>query len=209
MRKALIILLLALPAIIAAQNNNEKARQQIQKLAGLIQSYKNIRIEFTYNLENTESKINENRDGTMWISGNRYRLMIAGQIIVNDGKSLYTYMPDAQEVQINEVTADDDNLSPLAIITGYEKKYRIKYLREDNKRNMVIDITPIECKKFYKIRLEIDTQTSQLTKFSLHDRSGSVYSYLIRKFEVNREVQPNYFTFNPADYPGIEVVDLR
>jgi outer membrane lipoprotein-sorting protein len=209
MRKTLIIILLAIPTLLLAQNNNEKARQQIQKLAGLIQSYKNIRIEFTYNLENKESKINENRDGTMWISGNRYRLMIAGQIIVNDGKSLYTYMPDAQEVQINEVSADDDNLSPLAIITGYEKKYRIKYIREENKRTMVVDLTPNEGKKFYKIRLEIDTHTNQLMKFSLHDRSGSVYSYLIRKFEVNRDIQTGYFTFNPADYPGIEVVDLR
>ncbi len=130
MRKALIILLLALPAILAAQNNNEKARQQIQKLAGLIQSYKNIRIEFTYNLENKESKINENRDGTMWISGNRYRLMIAGQIIVNDGTSLYTYMPDAQAVQINAVSADDDNLSPLALITA-TKRNTAQILREE------------------------------------------------------------------------------
>jgi outer membrane lipoprotein carrier protein len=208
MKKLLFLIALLSYMALPAQNHNEKATAALRDLASSLKNTKQIRIEFTFKLDNKEARIHEEKKGTMWLSGNKYKIMLDGQIIVNDGKVIYTYLPQANEVQISEPDAEGQNLSPLSIISNYENKYRIKYIKE-RKGVMVVDLLPLEGSRFYKIRLELQSADNQLKSVALFEREGNTFTYLVDRFESPRSVDPSLFTFNKSDYPGVEVVDLR
>ncbi len=195
-----------------SQNNNNKAQALLDRTSAAIKAYKNMKVEFSYDMDNKESKIHESKKGLLLVEGEKYRLNIAGQIIINDSKAVYTYIPDAKEVQINELGDKDDNITPTSLLDSYQKKYRIKYIREEMQgaaNVMVIDLLPLEGKKFFKIRVVIDTKKNQLVSFALHDKNGNIYSYNISVFQTNLEMKANTFVFKASDYPGVEVVDMR
>lgn len=208
MKKFLLLIALFGYMALPAQNHNDKAAAALRDLASKLKNSKQVRIEFTFRLDNKEARIHEEKKGTMWLSGNKYKIMLDGQIILNDGKAIYTYLPQAREVQISEPEAEGQSLSPLSIISDYENKYRIKYIKE-RKGIMVVDLLPLEGSRFYKIRLEIISADNQLKSVALHEREGNIFSYHIDRMEAPRSVDPSFFTFNKNDYPGAEIVDLR
>lgn len=208
MKKLFLLISLLGSLALPAQNHNDKAAAALRDLASKLKNSKQVRIEFTFRLDNKEARIHEEKKGTMWLSGNKYKIMLEGQIILNDGKAIYTYLPQAREVQISEPEAEGQSLSPLSIISDYENKYRIKYIKE-RKGVMVVDLLPLEGSRFYKIRLEIISADNQLKSVALHEREGNIFSYQIDRLEAPRSVDPSLFTFNKSDYPGVEIVDLR
>ena len=206
------------PLFIQAQYGSEKAQNQLKSLAQTLQSSKNIRIQFTL-AQNTEKAsssksdaektvLSQPKQGTLWISENKFRLMLDGQIIINDGKTLYTYLPQANEIQINDASASENELNPLTLLKTYQQNYRSKYIREEN-GYLIVDLLPLNENRFYKIRLEISTANNSPRSISLYDRNGNTTTYQIDKFELNKDVDPSIFTFNPDDYKNAEVVDLR
>lgn len=218
MKKYIIILLSFAPLFIQAQYGSEKAQNQLKSLAQTLQSAKNIRIQFTL-AQNTEKAsssksdaektvLSQPKQGILWISENKFRLMLDGQIIINDGKTLYTYLPQANEIQINDASASENELNPLTLLKTYQQNYRSKYIREEN-GYLIVDLLPLNENRFYKIRLEISTSNNSPRSISLYDRNGNTTTYQIDKFELNKDVDPSIFTFNPDDYKNAEVVDLR
>ena len=92
----------------------------------------------------------------------------------------------------------------------FEKGYKYKYVgaKAENRRRLhVIDLFPEESDAFMKVTLAVDAAKNQLHKITIHDKNGGTYTYLITAFSSNTTVKP--FTFNAADFPGVEVIDLR
>lgn len=197
---------------LSAQNRDEKAKTVIAELASTIRSYKNMRIEFAYKMDNDDSKIHESKEGMLLVQGEKYRLTIAGQIIINDSKAIYSYLPEAKEVQINPVDEESQQLTPTGILADYEKNYRIKYIREEKmgvRDILVADLVPHEGKKYYKVRIKVDTRTKQPVSFAMYEKSGSVFTYDLNRLDADIAMKPGMFEFKPADYPGVDVVDMR
>lgn len=208
MKKYLILLLAFTPVFVQAQYSSEKAQNQLQSLAQTLKSAQNIRIQFTLSQTADKASASKPNQGTLWISGNKFRLMLDGQIIVNDGKTLFTYLPEANEIQINDANSSHNELNPLTLLTSYQQNYRSKYIREEDNR-MIIDLLPLNENRFYKIRIEILTSNNYPSKISLYERNGTTLTYQIDRFELNKDVNSSIFLFNPADYKNAEVVDLR
>lgn len=212
-RKFLTAMLLVATVMSAmAQNQDGKAKTAIAKLASNIRGYKNMRIEFAYKMDNDESKIHESKQGTLLVQGEKYRLNIAGQMVINDGKALYAYLPEAKEVQINPLDEDSQSLTPTGILSGYEKKYRVKYIREEKmglRSILIADLIPNEGKKFFKVRIKLDTRTLQPVSFAMYEKSGTVFTYDLNRLDHDIQMKPKMFEFKTSDYPGVEVVDMR
>lgn len=208
MRKLLLLIALLSYLVLPAQNHNEKASAALRDLAAKLKNTKQIRIEFTFKLDNKEAHVHEEKKGTMWLAGNKYKIMLNGQIIISDGKAIYTFLPQAREVQISEPDIEGQSLSPLSILSNYESKYRIKYIKQ-RKGLLVVDLLPFEGSRFYKIRLELQSTDNQLKSITLFEREGNTFTYLVDQFDTQRNPDPSLFIFNKNDYPGVEVVDLR
>ncbi len=216
MGRLIIILLTALISIQAfgqdEDKGDKKSNEILDRLTAKTEAYKTIRVEFAYKMENTDAGIDERTDGTLIIEGDKYRLNIAGQIVICDGTTVWTYIEDAEEVQINSVDESEETITPGKLLTSYNKDYRSKFIKEDFMYGTtvnIIDLTPIEGKSYYKVRLVIDKEKDQLHEITIYDKNGSTYSYIINKFEPNVEVPASTFTFNKAEFPDAEVIDMR
>ncbi len=172
-----------------------------------------MKAEFSYTLENPQAKIKETQSGSILLSGAKYKLDIAGQEVICDGKTIWTYMKEAKEVQINDVDPDAEGIKPSEIFTMYEKGFLYKFVDEKNVGGKVVqnlELTPTDkTKEFFKIKLSIDKSSKQIVKSIIFDKNGNRYTYSIKKFSPNFAVNAATFSFDTKKHPGVEVVDLR
>jgi len=214
-------LILLLPALFLFNYSNAqvekdatKAKQILDAVAQQTKSYSTIEISFSYTMEDKKKKINETKTGTACMKGEKYWLDFAGQNIICDGKTVWTYIKDANEVQINTVNPDNDqSINPSKLLTSYDKNFTPKFIKEEiraGKTFQIIDLTPTKGRSYYKIRVEIDKATKQISKSIVYDKNGSTtYIYSVTKFTPNKVIPDTKFTFKNSDHPGVEVVDLR
>lgn len=192
--------------------NLKRSEEVLREFSEKTESYESIKAEFTYKMENREAGINESKDGVIWISGDKYHLSIAGQVVISDGTTLWTYLRDADEVQVNTVEEDSESLTPSSLLTSYDDDYKSKFIKETflyGTTVNIIELIPMEGKTYYKVRLVIDKDSHQLHEAAIFDKNGSTYSYVIKSFEPNINPEPGKFTFDPGDYPEVEVIDMR
>jgi outer membrane lipoprotein carrier protein len=208
MNKIFTILLIALSSTLFAQD--QVAKDILDKLSTTTKSYKNMTIGFDFIFENTSQNIKETQKGILILEADNFRLEMDAQTVINNGESQWVYLADMNEVQIMEHDPEDDMMSPNKLFTIYEKGYKYTYVgaeAEKGKRLQIIDLFPEESSAFMKVTLAVDAAKNQLHKITIHDKNGGTYTYLITAFSSNTTVKP--FTFNAADFPEVEVIDLR
>ena len=210
-----IALLIFCSATFVFAQNDKKAKQILTQVSAKYKSLNSLKADFSYTIESEKDKINETQNGVVFLMSkyNKYRINIAGQEIISDGKNSWTYLKQANEVQINPLETGDDIMNPSQIFTMYEKGFDYLFVEEkvNNKRKTeIIDLSPIDKKKkFFKIRLTIDKETKQLSQMKIFDKNGNKYTYTIKNFTSNPVLENTFFTFEVKKYPGVEVIDLR
>ena len=214
MKKILLSVLIVtlFSSFIYGQVDDTKSRTILDKVSAKAKSYKNMKFSFTYVMVDKKNKINDTLQGKIVMSGNKFNLDFMERKIISDGKTVWTYDPDAEEVQINSVKEDQDAFNPGKLLTAYDKSFRsklIKTITEKGRQYHIIDLYPKKGKAYYKIRLKIDKKDMRVVKGTVYNKDNVTYSYIVKKFESNLTLAENYFTFNPKDYPDVEVVDLR
>jgi outer membrane lipoprotein-sorting protein len=209
MKKILSGLTLLVFTISGFAQVDKKATAILDEVSVKTKSYKTIKIDFTYAMDNDKEKIHDKFKGTLVSKGDKYKLTAAGQDVISDGKTVWTYLKDANEVQINNVGDDDDSFTPTKLLSGYNKDYKSKFIEEKG-NNQVIELYPLKKgKSFTKVRLTIDKTKKQISRFVIYDRNGSTFSYIVDKFVSDQAISDAVFTFNKAEHPGVEVSDMR
>jgi outer membrane lipoprotein-sorting protein len=191
---------------------DKKSREVLDRLTAKTEAYATIKVEFNYKMKNIEADIDENIEGTLFVKGGKYRLLIAGQLVICDGETIWTYIEDAEEVQINAVEDSEETITPGNLLTSYSEDYKSKYIRETFQYGTtvhIIDLTPKEGKSYYKVQVIIDKAKDQLLEITIFDKNGSTYSYIINSFITNFELADSQFIFNADEYPDADIVDMR
>ena len=209
MKKLLIIASLAILSVSGFAQNDKKATAILDEVSAKTKLYKTIKIDFTYAMDNAKEKIHDKFKGTLLSKGDKYKLTAAGQDVISDGKTMWTYLKDANEVQINNAGEDDDSFTPTKLLSGYGKDYKSKFIEEKG-NDQIIELYPLKKgKTFTKVQLTIDKSKKQISRFIIFDRSGSTFSYIVDKFVADQVIADNVFTFNKAEHPGVEINDMR
>ncbi|RLD54849.1 MAG: hypothetical protein DRJ05_13970 [Bacteroidetes bacterium] len=215
MKSISLIIAIAMSVSLIAQNNekgDKKSNEIMDKFTVKTESYNNFMAEFTYKMENEEAGIDESKVGELTVEGNKYNLKIAGQEVISDGETIWTYIEDAEEVQVNDVEEGEDAITPNNLLTAYNKDYKSNFVKEAfvyGTSAYIIDLKPSEGKSFSKVRLTIDKEELQILEITIFDKNGSTYSYIISKFDPNIEIDEGLFSFDSNKFPDVDVVDMR
>jgi outer membrane lipoprotein carrier protein len=191
---------------------DKKAVTILDDLSNKTKAYKNIRIEFSYVMENKTENIKESKDGTVLLKGDKFNLDISGQNVISDGKTSWTYIKDADEIHINNVNKDDESISFNKLLTNYNKDFKSKLIREEKQGLInvyIIDLTPKKGETYHKVRLTINKDKMQVISAVVFDKNGSTYSYIVKKFLPDAPLSDDLFTFKTSDHPKAEVIDMR
>ncbi len=216
MKKLLIGALIIIESGVTAFAQSEvKAKEILAEVSKKYRTYDVIKTEFSYTLENPQAKIKETQSGTLFVKSkvNKYKVILKGQELISDGKNQWTYLKADKEVQLSEVDNSSDALNPAKIFTIYEKGFKSVYTNDSKLNGKTlhnIDLTPLDAKRsFFKVKLQIDKLSKQITNAVIFDKNGNKYTYTIKTFMPNVKVPESTFAFDSKLYPGVELVDLR
>lgn len=197
-----------------AQQGDPKAKAILANVTKKINTIKNIKASFSLNLSSANNKVKETKKGQIQLKGNKYRVAIGGQEIICDNKTVWTYVKDANEVQISSYNPAEQTISPAKLFTNfYDKEYNYKYLgvrMSQNKKCDAIELIPIsKGKQFAKIEILIDQATSIIIGGNVFEKNGNRIQYDVTSFVPNAPLADALFSFDAKKYPNVETVDLR
>jgi outer membrane lipoprotein carrier protein len=211
------ILLLFAAGVSAQQQQKSTGDKEAEKLLNTIskryKNFKSMKADFVYTIESKADKMQEKQNGTLFVKGNKFKLDIAGQMIICDNQTLWTYSKEVNEVQVTNYNPKENAIRLDDIFTMYGKGFLYKITEEKKegaKEIAIVELTPKDKKKnYFKIKLTIDKTNQAITKSMVYDKNGSIHSYNITNQFPNIKVDDKTFTFDASKYPKVEVIDLR
>lgn len=189
-----------------------KATELLKQASAKIRSYNTLEIDFAYEMANTAMNINEKMTGKVWSKGDRYYMKVGDNVFISDGKTVWNYLDDLEEVHINTVDNADGGITPTGLMANFEKDFRGKYIRQETfqgKRVDIIDLVPNTAGAFFKYRLALDASSLLPAYITAHDRQGGTFTYTFNQIKPNVNVPDSRFVFNIKDFPGADIIDLR
>ena len=193
MRYFMTLLFVLLAYAVFAQND-PKAKEILDKAAAKFKAYPAAEIDFTLTMENPSENIHEMHEGKAWMKGNLYKLNVMDVENYYDGKNIYTYMPEVQEVNIKN---PNEGFDQKLVSTGNDITY-IELFPTDKSRN------------FTKIGIWVNPATSSIQKVTSFGKDGNNVLITIKSIKQSSPVPADsFFKFDPAKHPEVEVIDLR
>tara|TARA_Y100000385_G_scaffold63018_1_gene61977 strand:- start:421 stop:1083 length:663 start_codon:yes stop_codon:yes gene_type:complete len=177
----------------------------LSEVSNKVKSYENIQIDFKYSLENTRENVKQDTRANITLKGDNYVLNMLGVTRIFDGKTIYTIVPEDEEVTISNYSKEDDkSISVSEMLTFYENGYNYKMDIQQNIRGrkiQFIKLSPIDSNTEIKnILLGIDMQTKHIYKLIQIDSSGTSYTITVNSFKTNQPISQNLFIFDEEKY---------
>ncbi len=193
-----------------------KAKEILDKLSVTTKSFKTIQIDFSFTLENKKNNVTQTNEGEVTLKGKSYKLHmpVFSMDVYCDGTTTWSYLTEAKECNISGVEEEKEgSLNPANIFTIYEKGFNFTYIAEENfagKTVQVIDLFPVDkSKEFIKVRLYVDKVKSQIAKAQTFNKDGNTYTLALKTMKTNVDLKDDYFKFDKAKFPGVQMNDMR
>jgi outer membrane lipoprotein carrier protein len=213
MKTFLACLFGVLISISSSAQYDPKALQILEAMSNKYKSISAFEANIAYTLTNDVEKISEEFKGKITVKGDKFRLSLPEQEVINNGSIIWTYLPGAKEVNIDNYDPTSEDVNPSKIYEIYKKGFKYLYLQERSEAGVVceeIDLVPEKKDaQFFKIKMLINKKDKSIQSWTMFDKGGNKYKYTIAKFNPNVKVEDSFFTFDPKKYPGVEVIDLR
>lgn len=200
-------LLFALLSVNATAQGTAQAENLLRQLSNQIKSQKNIRLNFSYVLENKKEKIKQESEGDVTLEGERFKLNFLGGILLFDGNKLYTIVPENEEITIS-LPEDEEDLAfnPSKLLSFYEYGYAYEWdiaQRVMGRNIQFIKLYPAEENDDLKyLLLGIDTDKMQMYRLIEIGKNGTTTTLTIKSQENNISLPQDFFEFNAKAYPN-------
>jgi outer membrane lipoprotein carrier protein len=210
----LIAALLFFAASPAMAQNDARAKNILESVSKKINGLKSLKANFSLHLAGNKGKVSDTKKGTVSVKGQKYHVMLGGQEIICDGKTVWTYNKDTKEVQVSYYDPNEQTISPTKLFTNfYDKEYSYSYKGEEKSQGKnceVVELMPKDKnKQFSKIDLMVDKASHTIAGGNVWEKNGNQYQYQISNFTPDVSIPDSYFAWNAGEHPGVEVVDLR
>jgi len=193
-----------------------KAKTILDKLSKKTESYSSMQADFEYVMKNVEEDLEEMQTGSLCTKGEKYNLEIAGQKIISDGKTVWTVLDEAEEVQINDVPDEEESeeyISPTKILTLWEKGFKYKYDKASTIDKIAVDIINLypekkDEKSFHTIKLFVNKEKTVIDQIIIKGKDGTDFIYKIKSFQTNETINDHKFVFSASKNPSYDAIDL-
>lgn len=204
MKQIIITVFLAL-GFLGFSQNDTKAEALLSEVSTKIKIYKNISLDFKYELNNVSENINQETRGDVVIEGDKYKLNILGVTRIFDGNTLYTISPEDEEVTISsDNTEDEGTITPSKMLSFYEDGYIYKMDIIQNvkgRKIQYIKLNPIDTDSEIKhILLGIDATTKHIYNLIEVGKNGTKTTLTVNSFKTDQPISKTLFTFDETKY---------
>lgn len=190
-----------------------QALTTLEAMSKKYKAYTSFEANITSTMTNEVEGIKEEFKGKITVKGDKYKLVMDDQEIINNGTTVWTYLPAAKEVNIDNYDASSEDINPSKIYEIYKKGFKYLHVGERTEGGVVVEEIDLVPEKkdaqFFKIKMLITKKDRSIQSWTMHDKTGNKYKYTISKFTPNVSVADTFFAFDTKKYPGVEVIDLR
>ena len=199
---ALITSLLLLPLWVMAETAANELAQTLSQLKSMQANFSQVvRTEEGREIQKSSGSMALSRPGKFrWDTTKPMR-----QLIVADGKKLWVYDPDLEQVTVSSL-ASEIGQSPALFLSGYDenalKSYGIK--ANKNRRQIIYTLTPKSDNADFRY-VQLTFQGLKLTQMRLVDSLGQVTNLEFSRLRTNVDLDPGLFRFEPP--AGVDVIE--
>ena len=131
-----------------------------------------------------------------------------------DGETLWTYIAGSDEVNLSTPTAEEQQaINPYFFLTLYKNGFEATLDGEQTLRGQdcnTIRLNPRKKgQKIQQMLVDISKQTNLPVCVRFKNASGTWIRISILECQLNQNIEPGTFRFNPEQHPDLEVIDLR
>jgi len=204
MKNLIIIAFIAIGFIGFAQSD-EQAEALLSEVSTKIKAYKNISLDFKYELNNASENINQETRGDVVIEGEKYKLNILGVTRIFDGETLYSISPEDEEVTISsDNTEDESTITPSKMLSFYEDGYTFNLditQTVKGRKIQYVKLNPIDTNSEIKyVLLGIDATTKHIYNLIEAGKNGTKTTLTVNSFKTDEPISKTLFTFDESKY---------
>ena len=200
---ACLFILFATQAV-NAQNNAETL---IRILLEQIKSHKNVELAFNYQISPDEKTLSDTETGHAWLQGEAYRIELAEQQTISDGKSIWIYLVDEEEVMVSNASEGTDN-TPLKLLTSLDESYVATLTGIDSQGIATIELANPKG-QYRRVTLKINAMKPELKSADIYMEDGSKIVVKVEEMKFDQELGDKFFTFDEKKHPNVDVIDMR
>ena len=200
---ACLFLLFATQAL-TAQNN---ADMLIRLVVDQLKSHKNVEMVFTYQISPDGKNLGECEKGRAWLQGEAYKIEMANQQTISDGKIIWSYLIEDEEVMVSNATDGTDN-TPLKLLTSLDESYVATLTGIDAQGLATIELANPKG-QYKRVTLKINTKKVELKNADIYMEDGSELVVNVEEMKFDQELDDKFFTFDTKKHPKVDVIDMR
>ena len=213
MKNLFFLGVLSLSSFVAHAQYDPKALEILDAMSKKYKTFTSFEANLSCNLINDVEKVNDEFKGKITVKGDKFKLSLPEQEVINNGTTTWTYLPEAKEVNIDNFDPNSDDINPAKIYEIYKKNFKYLYINEELDGGVMCEVVDLVPEKkdaqFFKIKMKISKKDKNIQSWTMFDKSGNRFKYAITKFTPNVKVDEAIFVWDSKKYPGVEEIDLR
>ena len=208
MKKQILIFCLILLSIstLSAQTT-EDAKKLLDEVSQTMGSFTSMTFDFDYVLENRQENIKQETNGSVTVSGDRYKLLFLGMEQIFDGSKTYTIVPENEEITISSKEETEEiGINPSKLLNFYKEGYAFEWDIKQNVQGRMIQfvkLIPTEAStEVDYLLLGIDILKKTIYRLIEIGTNQTRTTLTISNFLSNVQLASNFFNFDASNYPS-------
>lgn len=191
-------------------SQTKTAKEIMQSVSKKYSEISNLKCEFTQTTILSKIKKTQKIDGTLSLKKvNKFLIQYEHQTISCDGKTVWTYVKQNNQVLIDNYKDDKSSMSIDKIILNNFESFFSTFIKEekiDEKNFNVIKLTPKDDKSTIQ-NLKVWIKDDIIKKVETVDKKQNSTTYFIKEIKFNQNINDDLFNFIPPK--ETEIIDLR
>lgn len=214
MKKILSLFICLLFITSAFSQLDPKSVEILDKMSNIYKNSTGTELQLKIELEDGQSGTSNSIKGTLKTKGNAFVLETSLANMTFDGKNLYVYNKQANEITVSTPAPEEvQGIDPTSILGGYKKGYKVtapEFKTEDNREIAEVSLFPENLEDpFFKTTISIDAKTYEPVGVSTHNKNGMISTINITKLKTNLNYKASDLEFDLNKYPKAMLIDLR
>jgi len=203
-RKLIAGLVLMLMAQIA--NAQDNAEAFIRLMVNQMKTHKNVEMTYQYQISNSDVTTTP-QQGKGWLQGEAYKVEMVEQEVVSDGKTIWTYLVDDEEVMISNAEDGTDN-TPLKLLTSLDENYAATLTAIDPQGNATIELASPKG-QYRRVTLRYNVSKLEINSLDVYLEDGTKLIITMQEMKYDQELGDDFFTFDTKKHPKVDIIDMR
>lgn len=206
---------LLFPCSLVYAQQDSRADQYLQGVSDQFDLNEGYLIQMDYVREDIMRDTYAEGEGTIWMKGLKYKIVVDEYIVYYDGNNLYSQNTEAEEVYVSVPDPNKPSYLqavPIKIIKSYEQDFKYQFMGSKpfmGKERVEIQLYPKDLTGPYSmLKMFINPSTLKLEAIQLKHKEGIQYTMVLSEITGNQLLDDQTFVFNPADYPNTEIIEL-